>query len=50
VSSAVALCQACMAPSDGCVPPLPVHRDLSRNDLTGTLPAEWSAMTSMTHL
>jgi hypothetical protein len=40
--------QPCAAPAD--VRALPTCRWLSNNSLSGTLPKEWSAMTSLTQL
>jgi hypothetical protein len=42
------LFEACRCPSDVRGPP--TCRDLSGNNLSGTLPKEWSAMTSLTGL
>jgi hypothetical protein len=51
MSSALAqavLCKACIPPPD--VHTVPTCRGLNSNNLSGTLPKEWSAMTALERL
>jgi hypothetical protein len=41
-------CKACISPPD--VRALPTCRQLHNNNLIGTLPTEWSALTALTTL
>jgi hypothetical protein len=41
-------CKACIPPPD--VRAMPTCRNLRSNNLSGTLPTEWSALTALTYL
>jgi hypothetical protein len=47
-SPGAVLCKACIPPPD--VRALPTCRQLYDNNLSGTLPTEWSALTALTSL